>query len=100
MEFVSQNPYSREILRKYPFISDSQLLDNISKSKDAFYNEWNKLSVQKRCDILAPLTKILRDRSKELGEVITLEMGKPLKESIAEIKKIPWRSVGRSIFNK
>jgi succinate-semialdehyde dehydrogenase/glutarate-semialdehyde dehydrogenase len=51
---------------------------------------WGGLPMAERCERLRQAAKLLRERNKELAGLITLEMGKLLRESQAEIEKCAW----------
>jgi len=48
---------------------------------------WAELGVDGRIELLAPAASLLRERADELGRLITLEMGKPLAEGVAEVRR-------------
>ena len=51
---------------------------------------WSKSEIPERTEILAGLGSILRKRKEEFGELMTLEMGKPIQQSISESEKCAW----------
>ena len=54
---------------------------------------WRRLSPSERAEILAPVGEALLARADELGRLISLEMGKPLREATGEVRGIAsgWR---------
>src|SRR5690625_930566 len=56
----------------------------IVAAKNAF-PFWSKLTVKDRYEYLNRVAEILRSKSKDIAVLITKEMGKPIKESEAEI---------------
>jgi succinate-semialdehyde dehydrogenase/glutarate-semialdehyde dehydrogenase len=48
---------------------------------------WQARPIPERCQLLRTAAAVLRRRAKELARLITLEMGKPITESRAEIEK-------------
>nr|MBS0020316.1 NAD-dependent succinate-semialdehyde dehydrogenase [Gammaproteobacteria bacterium] len=52
--------------------------------------QWAAMPIAERCELLRRTAGRLRERNKKLARVITLEMGKLLKESEAEIEKCAW----------
>ncbi|MDD4448825.1 MAG: aldehyde dehydrogenase family protein, partial [Methanothrix sp.] len=46
---------------------------------------WSALSCQKRADILHSAADLVRQRAKEIATLLTLEMGKPLKNAKMEV---------------
>jgi len=51
---------------------------------------WSKCEISERTEILADLGSILRKRKEEFGRLMTLEMGKPIQQSISESEKCAW----------
>ncbi len=51
---------------------------------------WAGMPMAERCELLRRAAKLLRERNKEAARLITLEMGKLLQESEAEIEKCAW----------
>jgi len=49
--------------------------------------QWRALALQERCSLLRTAAAVLRRRAAELARLVTLEMGKPIRESRAEIEK-------------
>ncbi|MDO8480728.1 MAG: NAD-dependent succinate-semialdehyde dehydrogenase [Nanoarchaeota archaeon] len=82
----SINPYTSELLREYPEHSFEQALDAVKDARKAQV-AWSALPIHERCKLLRKAGEILRKRKDELATIITLEMGKPIKESVAEIEK-------------
>jgi len=48
---------------------------------------WRARPVQERCDLLRAAAGVLRRRTEEFARLITLEMGKPIREARAEVGK-------------
>lgn len=90
MGFHSVNPYTGEFSGHFPFISDTEISIKIDTGRDEYYGNWKKLSVNKRAKLIKPLAGYLRENKLTLGELITKEMGKPVRESISEIEKVAW----------
>mgnify|MGYP000657513697 CR=1 FL=1 len=51
---------------------------------------WKATSFQKRAAILKAVAASLRENKNELADLMALEMGKPVKEGIAEVEKSAW----------
>lgn len=88
-KMVSINPATGDVIREFELYSQERINESIKRSKDAF-SDWKKLEVSERGKHLINAAKILRRRKQELGEIITMEMGKPIKESIPEVEKCAW----------
>jgi len=89
MSFISKNPANGEILGQYEELTDQQWLDKLTQAQTAFV-AWRFKSLRERSDLLRALAEYLRAHSRSLGEVITKEMGKPIKGSIGEVEKSAW----------
>lgn len=88
-KMVSINPSTGEINREFELYSQEKINEAVRKSRNAF-SEWKNLDISERAEYLTNAANVLRRRKKELGEIITSEMGKPIKESIPEVEKCAW----------
>lgn len=88
-KMVSINPATGETNREFELYSQEKINEAVRNSKIAF-SGWKNLDISDRAEYLTNAAKVLRRRKKELGEIITLEMGKPIKESIPEVEKCAW----------
>lgn len=84
--FVSKNPYNGVIFTTYPVVSQPEIAECIALSSQAF-TSWKKQDITKRGEYLLALTTVLEKRKSELAQTITFEMGKPIKEAMAELDK-------------
>ncbi|WP_055442489.1 NAD-dependent succinate-semialdehyde dehydrogenase [Lacinutrix himadriensis] len=82
----SVNPYNQETIKSYPLNSTEEVFSKLKIAKNTF-NDWRTKDVSKRALLLFEVGNILEERLEELSQLITLEMGKPIKESRAEINK-------------
>ena len=89
MEFKSINPYSGKVVGQYTAISQKELNDRLNKSQIAF-ESWRNVPLSERCNLIKKAGQVLRDNVEEYAKMITLEMGKPIAESRAEINKCAW----------
>ncbi len=87
--FASINPVTMEVIERYDGHSPERL-DKILQSVQDRYATWRTTSLQERSDhLLAVAERLEQDRS-ALARLITDEMGKPLRQSEAEIDKCAW----------
>src|SRR5207244_3290724 len=54
------------------------------------FEKWRELSPANRGEFLQRAAKILRSRKDQLGRIMSLEMGKTIKESVPEVAKCAW----------
>lgn len=83
---TSINPWTGESLKRIRPHSDKQVDEALTAAVNA-QARWRKVSVGQRVHLLRALARVLRARKAELADLITLEMGKPITESEAEIEK-------------
>jgi succinate-semialdehyde dehydrogenase/glutarate-semialdehyde dehydrogenase/succinate-semialdehyde dehydrogenase len=84
--FSSINPATGETIRDYAAHSGGEAEQRL----DAVWNgwlAWRGTSMAERVAFLERLAGLLEERAERYGLLITLEMGKPLRESIGEIRK-------------
>ena len=80
------NPASEEVFACVPEAKSEDIIQAIQASHEAF-PKWSGLSPANRGDILRKASEIVIQRSEELGELITMEMGKPVEEAKGEVLK-------------
>ncbi|MCP4311325.1 MAG: NAD-dependent succinate-semialdehyde dehydrogenase [Bacteroidetes bacterium] len=85
----SINPYDSSRVINYPQLSDIYLTVRLGRAGTAF-SKYSRSSFEEREVLMNKVAGILRDRSRELAELITSEMGKPVKEAEAEVRKCAW----------
>jgi len=85
----SINPYNQKIIKEYPEHSGSEVSEIILKCNES-YKSWKKTSFSKRSKLILNVASTLRNSLNEYATLMTMEMGKPIKESRAEIEKCVW----------
>src|SRR2546428_6255140 len=83
------NPANGKVLRRFPISTRTDVEKSVEKARKAF-EKWRELAPAKRADFLQRAAKILRSRKEKLGRIMTLEMGKTIKESVPEVAKCAW----------
>lgn len=78
------NPATGEVIADVSCMGQKETNDAISSASDA-YNSWSKLTATERSKYLRNWYDLLIAHKEELGQLITLEQGKPLKEALGEI---------------
>jgi succinate-semialdehyde dehydrogenase/glutarate-semialdehyde dehydrogenase len=89
MQIHTINPYSGELIEVFETFTDDLLIDRLSLSQKAF-RHWRNRSLEDRGELFGRLASMLRARSDVYAEMITREMGKPLREARAEVIKCAW----------
>ncbi|MFO7933172.1 MAG: NAD-dependent succinate-semialdehyde dehydrogenase [Bacteroidales bacterium] len=85
----SINPYDPSRIINYPQLSAMELKVRLGRSRTAF-QDYRKTSFSFRKERMERVSTMLRERNRDLSEIITLEMGKPVRESVAEVNKCAW----------
>ena len=85
MAYQSTNPYNGKVLQTFEQISDAQLETKLQRASNCFESDWRQKSFAERAAILTRAAAILRERPQEFAELITLEMGKLLPQSLGEV---------------
>jgi len=78
------NPATDEVIGKLPHATKEDL-DLALASAQAAFQTWKKSSPMERSRILRKVAELSRERSKEIGRNMTLDMGKPLAEAVGEV---------------
>jgi succinate-semialdehyde dehydrogenase/glutarate-semialdehyde dehydrogenase len=85
----SINPFTEEVMREYTLLSEPEIDAEVEKSRRAF-NRWKELSVPERTTYIKKLGEHLRAEKRKYAELMTREMGKAIRESLAEVEKCAW----------
>ena len=85
-KITSVNPFNEKIIKVYDLDTPSKIKSKL-KLADTVFNTWKEKEIDERTALLAKVSNLLEERIDSLSKLITLEMGKPIKESIAEINK-------------
>ncbi|MCQ1535852.1 NAD-dependent succinate-semialdehyde dehydrogenase [Methanosarcina sp. KYL-1] len=86
MKLKSVNPYTEELNWTYDALSFKDCEQQIELSRAAFPG-WSALSVEERAMYIARAAHVLRQNKPVYAEVITKEMGKPIRGALAEVEK-------------
>ena len=89
MSITSVNPATGQTLKTYDEHTPEQVKDIISQAHEAWLS-WRTTSFAHRAELMKRSAGILRDRKAELARLMAEEMGKPLKQGIAEAEKSAW----------
>lgn len=83
------NPATGKLLAKYKDHSPEEISGLISKAHKA-YMEWQIVPMKKRSELMRNAAGILINKKSGFAELMALEMGKPIKQGIAEAEKCAW----------
>lgn len=89
MKFQTINPYNNQVLKEYTLLNESELSDRVDKAEKGFH-EWRNWSFEQKSAVLQKAAEILFKNTEQYAQTITQEMGKPISEARAEVKKCAW----------
>lgn len=89
MSFQTVNPYDTSIIKEYPVQEEMEAKQVIEHANRA-YETWCDTSFTLRAVHMQKLADALDKEKDRLANLITEEMGKPIRESRAEIEKCVW----------
>jgi len=86
MPFVSRNPATEEVLFEMESLSNEAIEERIRVAHEIFLR-WRETSFGTRAKMMRELADILEEDTEPLAALITDEMGKPIRQAIAEVQK-------------
>ncbi len=86
---ISINPFNGQKLYEFEELNAVQLEERIVQAQNAF-QMWKTTSFKERSKLMRAVARDLMENTKKYAEIITLEMGKPIVQSLAEIEKCAW----------
>jgi succinate-semialdehyde dehydrogenase/glutarate-semialdehyde dehydrogenase len=85
MAYQSTNPYNGKVLQTFKPMDAAQLETALHQASECFNNDWQGKSYSERSTILARAATLMREQAQPLAELITLEMGKLIAQSLGEV---------------
>jgi succinate-semialdehyde dehydrogenase/glutarate-semialdehyde dehydrogenase len=86
MAIESINPANGKLIQRFKPASRKDIDAALARASRAF-GRWRAQSMAERGQRLRDTARLLRDRRDRYAQLITLEMGKPIAQSVAEIEK-------------
>ena len=86
MKIRSINPATEAVLATFESHSREQMHAAVAEAQAAF-ETWRECTFDQRAGPMRALAAVLRERADRYARLITLEMGKPISESLAELEK-------------
>ncbi|HEX4079329.1 MAG TPA: NAD-dependent succinate-semialdehyde dehydrogenase [Rhizomicrobium sp.] len=82
----SVNPFTGETIARYSEMSRDEVSAAIALAHRA-YLDWRRKSFAERAAPMRSAAALLRERAEDYGRLMAVEMGKPIRDGIAEAKK-------------
>ncbi len=89
MPIQTINPATGKVEKTFTEHTREEVFGMIDNVHDAFL-KWRKTDFVTRSQLLKNAAQILRDRKEHYGKILTLEMGKPITQAMAEVEKCAW----------
>src|SRR5438270_14003803 len=86
MAIASVNPATGETIKTFEALNDAAIDAALERSASAFLVNRAR-GFRERASRMNRAAEILEQRQKDLGRLITTEMGKPIKAAVAEVVK-------------
>lgn len=86
MSIQSINPFNNEVIRQFEEASDNDI-DSVLKLSEKAFGYWREVSFKERSGCMNAAAQIMEDDLEHFAHLMTLEMGKTLREARAEIQK-------------
>lgn len=91
-DYKVTNPATGEVEAEFDTFTDDQLRDALDRAFETF-TSWSESELSERARLLRRTAELYEERKDELAEIITREMGKPIKQARSEL------DIVISIFN-
>lgn len=85
----SVNPATGQLIKEYDSITDEQASAIVDAAHIAFL-DWRKSDFANRSALMMKVAQVLKKNKEKYARMMTEEMGKVLKESVAEVEKCAW----------
>lgn len=85
-KYQTVNPATEKVLAEYSYFSNSEIETALEKAQSSFAR-WRQAPIETRRKLLQEISKSLKANSEKLALCVTEEMGKPIKDSTAEVLK-------------
>ena len=89
MGIATVNPATGETLKTFEPLTNEEIEAKLTQAAASF-KQYRRTEMAQRSVWLQQAAEILEREQVKLGNIITTEMGKPIKSAIAEVKKCAW----------
>ena len=89
MAIQTINPATGKLVKSF----EEQSSEGINRIINDVHNEylsWRDIEISERSKLMFNAAKLLRENKRKYAEIMTLEMGKPIKQAIGEAEKCAW----------
>jgi acyl-CoA reductase-like NAD-dependent aldehyde dehydrogenase len=83
------NPSTGKVIAAYDNESPEEVSRKVKAAREAF-PKWKKLDLAERAEYMRRLGRVMRKNREDYARLVTEEMGKPVRQSLAEVEKCAW----------
>ncbi|MHA1988850.1 MAG: aldehyde dehydrogenase family protein, partial [Promethearchaeota archaeon] len=83
------NPATNELIKDYKEHTDARVKEIVEATHNT-YLSWRDVSFAERSKLMHTAAEVLRKNIDKYARLITVEMGKVIKESRSEVEKCAW----------
>lgn len=85
----SINPYNDTVVYQHEYLNKTDINYKLDKAKTA-QEYWSNCSIEERCMYFQNIIKVIKENIDAYALLPTVEMGKPITQSTAELEKCIW----------
>lgn len=89
MQIETVNPATGKVIASYDAESNEDVSRKVKLGRQA-HIKWKKVDLGERAELIRRLGRVMRKNREEYARTVTEEMGKPVRQSLAEIEKCAW----------
>lgn len=89
MQIETVNPATGKVITSYDAESSDDVSRKVRLGREA-YAKWKTVELGERADLMRRLGRVMRKNREDYARTVTEEMGKPVRQSLAEIEKCAW----------
>ncbi len=89
MSIQTINPTNNQLVKSFDEYSLQNVSQIIGKAQSAFLT-WREKSFSEKSKLMFNAANVLRSNKNKYAEIMTMEMGKPITQAIAEVEKCAW----------
>ncbi len=89
MSIQTINPATGKLIKTYEEFTYEEIVSVIDEVHSEFLS-WRATGFPQRAKLMNNAARVLRENKMKYAEMMTLEMGKPISQSIAEVEKCAW----------
>ncbi|QAB14461.1 NAD-dependent succinate-semialdehyde dehydrogenase [Hydrogenovibrio thermophilus] len=87
--FTATNPTTGEVIHQYPTHTSEEFSTAIDDAQSAF-QAWRKTTFAERAALMNKVADLMAEDEERLARLMTVEMGKPIREAYGEVQKAAW----------